>query len=123
MSITLSQLIDQVREELLAPRDAKTSESMYPFLFVEEIELEIGVTVSCTVEGGGKVNVQVIEVGSRIDRGNEQIHCVKVKMTPLFTKDEVREQLKQNERTWNKARQTGMQGTAKNLFLTEDNDR
>ena len=35
MSVTLNQLIEQVREELLSPRQANTPEAMYPFLFVE----------------------------------------------------------------------------------------
>ncbi len=102
MGITLSQLIDQVREELLSPRRARTPEAMYPFLFVDEVELEVNVTASSTLEGAGKVNVQVVELGSSVEKANEQVHRVKIKMTPLMTKDEVREKLKADKRLWQK---------------------
>lgn len=115
MSVTLSQLIDQVREELLLPRQASTPEAMYPLLFVEEVELEIGVTISSGVEGSGKVNVQVVELSSGVDKSNEQTHRVKIKLTPLLSKDEIREQLKQSNHTWERTRQTGLQGTAKDF--------
>jgi len=106
MSITLNQLIDQVRHELLAPRRAETPEAMYPFLFVEEIELEVGVTVSTQVEGKGGINIHVIELGSGVSKGNEEMPRVKIKLTPLLSKDEVQEKLKQASRTWEKIEQS-----------------
>jgi hypothetical protein len=113
MSVTLSQLIDQVREDLLTPRRAKTLEAMYPFLFVEEVELEVNVTASSTLEGSGKVNVQVVELGSGVERASRQVHRVKIKMTPLMTKDEVREKLKGNERVWQRIERVVIPATTK----------
>lgn len=113
MSITLSQLIDQVRQELLTPRQANTPEAIYPFLFIEEIELEVGVTVSSTVEGAGKVNIKVVEVGGGVEKTNEQAHRVTIKMTPLLSKEEVRTKLKQNPRVWNRIETVIMQATTK----------
>jgi hypothetical protein len=69
MSITLSQLIDQVREELLTPRQAATPEAIYPFLFVDEVELELAVTVSDKVDGLGKVTIHIAEIGSGVEKG------------------------------------------------------
>ncbi len=105
MSITLNQLIDQVRHELLSPRQAKTPEAMYPFLFVEEIELEVGVTVASEVEGKAGINIQVVELGSGLAKSAEEMHRVKIKLTPLLSKEEVRDKLKQNQRTWAKIEQ------------------
>jgi hypothetical protein len=113
MAITLNQLVDQVREELLAPRQVNTPEAMYPFLFVEEVELEVSVTVSSSIEGTGKVNIKVAEIGGGVDKANEQTHHVKVKMTPLMTKDEIRERLKQNQRVWERIEQTAVPALAK----------
>ena len=93
MAIKLHELIDQVREELLMPRQANTPDAMYPFLFVDEIEIQVGVTVSTKVEGAGKVNIQVIEAGGNSAIETENIHHLKIKLTPLLTKDEVRDRL------------------------------
>ena len=113
MTIALNELIDQVREDLLSPRRASTSEAMYPFLFVEEIELEVSITVSSAVEGRGTVNIQVVELGSGIEKGNEEMHRVKIKMTPLLTKDEVRETLKKDSRLWGKIESVALNATTK----------
>jgi hypothetical protein len=113
MGVTLSQLIDQVREELLSPRQARTPEAMYPFLFVDEVELEINVTASSTLEGAGKVNIQVVELGSGVEKASEQIHRVRIKMTPLMTKEEVREKLRANERVWQRIENVVMPATTK----------
>jgi len=104
LSTTLSQLIDQVRAELLAPRQTATPDSMYPFLFVEEVELEVAITVATAAEGGGKVNVQVVELGSQINRTNEEVHRLKIKLTPLYDKQETRQKLEAD---------LGQQGTAR----------
>ena len=113
MSVTLSQLIDQVREELLAPRQASTPDAMYPFLFVEEVELEVDVTVGSTIGGGGQVRIHVVEVGGAAEKSQEQTHRIKIRMTPLLSKEEVRDELKQSDRTWQKTQQTVVRGTAK----------
>ncbi len=102
MSITLNQLIDQVREELLIPRQATTPEAVYPFLFVDEVELELAVTVSDKVDGSGKVTIHIAEIGSGAEKGHEQAQRMKIKMTPLLSKDEMRERLKQDKRLWGK---------------------
>lgn len=90
MSITLNQLIDQVREDLLSHREAYTKEAMYPFLFLEEIEIEVRVAVSTAVGASGKVNIEVIEFGGEASKTNEESHVIKVKLTPFFGKEEMR---------------------------------
>lgn len=110
MEITLSELIDQVREELLAPRQG--TQATYPFLFVDEVELELGVSVSKKADGSGKVNIAVLEIGGGVGKTDQQTHRIKVKMTPLLTKEEVREKLKQNG-LWEIIEPVAMQATTK----------
>src|SRR5687768_16222995 len=95
MSVSLAEMIDQIREELPSPREARTPEAMYPFLFVEEVEVEVGVQVSSKVDANGKITIQVVEVGSNVGISNQETHLIKVKLTPLFTKEETRKKLEQ----------------------------
>jgi hypothetical protein len=121
MTITLSQLIDQVREELLEPRQAKTEESMYPFLFVDEIELEVGIKVSSGVDGSAKVSIKVVEAGIGANLLGEETHKLKVKLTPLYTKEEIRKQLEEQlgTRIMKHVHETSLKGTAKDLFTSK----
>jgi len=118
MTATLNQLIDQVREELLSPRRASTPEAIYPFLFVEEIELEIEITISSTAAGSGKVSIQVVEMGGDIERTNERTHRIKIKMSPLLTKDEVRAKLRQSGWVWERTELVTVKATTKEGGMT-----
>jgi len=100
MAITLHELVDQVREELLTPPQKNALEAIYPFLFVDEVELEVNVTVSSLAEGSGRLNVYVLEVKAGGEHEREQAHRVRIRMTPLLTKEEVREQLQQDKGLW-----------------------
>lgn len=118
MTVTINQLIDKVREELLESVQANTAEAMYPFLFVEEVEVEIGVKVSSGVEGSGKVSIEVIEVGAGVSVQDEATHRIKVKLTPFYSKEETRKRLEQQlgPRGTEQAKKTSIKGTAKDLF-------
>jgi hypothetical protein len=113
MDVTLSELIEQVREELLTPRQMNAPDARYPFLFVDEIELEIDVTVSKKADGSGKVSIKVVEVGGGIEKSTESTHRIKVKMTPLLTKEEVRGKLGQDAELWAKIEPIAMQAVTK----------
>lgn len=117
MAVTLRELIDQVRAELLAPPEGRNLDALIPFLFVDEIELEVGVTVSTTVEGAGKVTLLVVELGGGGERAHEQAHRVKVKMSPLLTKEEVRAQLREDPRLWARVQHYNLAGTLKDVPL------
>ena len=85
--IGLSELIEKVKSELLSPPD-KNKE--VPFLFVESVELELQVTVKRDGSAGVKVDVLSLggaELGGGLGRDNVQ--KVKVKLSPLFNKDEI----------------------------------
>ncbi len=94
-NIGLSELIEQVKAELLAPPQDKDKAKTAPFLFVESVELELQVTVKKEGKAGVKVDVLSIggaELGS--GSGQDKIQKIKVKLSPLFEKEEIKEYYK-----------------------------
>ena len=94
-NIGLSELIEQVKAELLAPPKDKDKAKTTPFLFVESVELELQVTVKKEGKAGVKVDVLSVggaEVGGGV--GQDKIQKVKVKLSPLFDKEEIKEYYK-----------------------------
>jgi hypothetical protein len=88
-SIGLSELVEKVKAELLSPPN-KNKE--VPFLFVESVELELQVTVKRDGKAGVKIDVLSIggaELGGGL--GQDNVQKVKVKLSPLFDKIEIRE--------------------------------
>jgi hypothetical protein len=87
--IGLSELIDQVKKDLLSPPSA---EAEPPILFVEAVELELKVAARREGNAGVKVDVLAIgggEVGGGLSQ--EKTHTVKVKLSPLFDKAQLLE--------------------------------
>lgn len=113
MTITLRELVTQVREELLAPPDPEATEALYPFLFVEEVELELAVGVKSAVEGSGKVSIRIIELGGGGKHADEETHRIKIKLTPLLTKEELRQLLQEDKALWDKVKHLAFWGTLK----------
>lgn len=120
MAVTLRQLIEQVRLELLSPPEGQGLEALVPFLFVDEVEVEVAVSVESTVEGSGKVNIYVLELGGGGQRASEQAHRVRVKMSPLLSREEVRAQLQQDPRLWARVQHLNLAGAVKDLPLLRD---
>ena len=91
--IGLTDLIEQVKRELLASAPEKADS--FPFLFVDSIELELQVAVSWSGNGGVKIEVLSIgggEIGGEIER--ERIQTVKVTLSSLFDKKQLMEYYK-----------------------------
>lgn len=88
-SIGLSELIKQVKSELAQKVDL---DDPVPILAVDEIELEIQVTVSKKAEGG--VKIYVVELGAGVEKMN--VHTVRLKMLPLLTREQRVDELKKN---------------------------
>ncbi|MEP0873122.1 hypothetical protein NDA01_25495 [Trichocoleus desertorum AS-A10] len=89
-SIGLDELIQQVKQELLSSVPGKSSDA--PILFVESVELELKVTASR--EGNGGVKIDVLSIGGGEVKGTlkrEDVHTVKVKLSPLFDKERLME--------------------------------
>lgn len=89
-SIGLAELVEQVKKELLSSVPGNSSDA--PILFVESVELELKVTASR--EGNGGVKIDVLSIGGGEVKGTlkrENVHTVKVKLSPLFDKERLME--------------------------------
>jgi Trypsin-co-occurring domain 2 len=82
-SIGLNELIYQVKRELLCPSPEDVDP--VPIFAVDEIQLEIAVTVR--KEGQGGINIQVLSVGGAV--ASEDVHVVRVTLKPLRTREEL----------------------------------
>lgn len=82
-SIGLAELIEKVKQELLTVTPGKDKAA--PILFVDSVELELQVTVKREGTGGLKIDVVAfggVETGGTLSR--EDVHTVKVQLSPLF---------------------------------------
>jgi Trypsin-co-occurring domain 2 len=90
-AIGLDLLIAKVKQDLLSVTPGKEKE--LPMLFVDSVELELKVTVK--VEGTTGVKIDVIpwiagaELNGKVSR--DDVHTVKVKLSPLFDKAQLLE--------------------------------
>jgi hypothetical protein len=78
-SIGLEEFIEQVKRELLFSRDDTT-----PLLSVDQVELQLQVTVH--KEGNAGIQIQVVQFGGKLS--NDDVHTVKVTLTPLISKED-----------------------------------
>ena len=79
--IGLADLIHKVKQELLIP---EAPGNAIPFLSVDEVNLELQVTV--TKEGEAGVKIWVINAGGNY--GRENVQKITVKLTSLISKEE-----------------------------------
>jgi Trypsin-co-occurring domain 2 len=89
-TIGLSELISKVKQDLLSVTPGQTKDA--PMLFVESVELELQVTVKQEGKAGIKIDVLTFgggELGGGISR--DDVHKVKVKLSPLFDKAQLLE--------------------------------
>ncbi len=90
-SIGLAELIQQVKQELVASDTASDNgTAAAPLFMVEDIQLEIKVAVSA--KGGGGVNIHVVQLNAGVQR--DDVHTVTVKLQPILTHDERLEALR-----------------------------
>ncbi|NEO70547.1 trypco2 family protein [Moorena sp. SIO3H5] len=95
--IGLSEFIQQVKQDLLSVPPGQEKDA--PLLCVESVELELQVSVKRTAKTGAKGNIKINvlgtggEVGGELggDLGRDEIHKVKVKLSPLFDKERLME--------------------------------
>jgi hypothetical protein len=79
-SIGLSELIKQVKRELLSP---DLEEDDVPLLSVDQVELELQVSVR--KEGKAGIKIYVVEIGGGGNR--DDVQTVKVMLSPLLSKE------------------------------------
>ncbi len=89
--IGLTELIYQVKRELLSPESRRSDP--VPLFAVEEIQLEIAVSVSREGEAG--VNIQVLSLGGHLSQ--EHAQTVRVTLKPLRSLEELSGELRQRD--------------------------
>jgi hypothetical protein len=117
--MTLHELIEQVKKELLTPTRADSADELYPFLFVDEVELEVNVAVSDKLSDSGKLTLYVLEAGMGGEKSQEKGHKVTIKLSPLVTKEEMRARLKLDGRLWEGIEEATRQAGLKDIQLEE----
>ncbi|PSB33918.1 trypco2 family protein [Stenomitos frigidus] len=88
--IGLAELIQQVKQELLATVPGKTKEA--PILLVSSVEVEVQVTVKREGKAGIKIDVVAVgggELGGGLSR--DEVHKVKITLSPLFDRERLLE--------------------------------
>jgi hypothetical protein len=80
--IGLAELIEQIKRELLSTEIH--SEADIPLFSVDDLTLEINVTVR--KEGKGGLKIYVAEIGGGVSR--DDVQKVKVTLTPLLSRQE-----------------------------------
>jgi hypothetical protein len=90
-SIGLTELIYQVKRELLSSESRQNDP--VPLFAVDEIELEVAITVSR--EGQAGINIQVFSLGGGASRADAQ--TVRVKLKPLRTREELTADLQKRD--------------------------
>lgn len=89
-SIGLAELINQVKRELLTPE--KRRDDPVPLFAVDEIQLELTVSVNREIDGG--INIQVLSLGGVTT--NEKAQTARVTLKPLLSKEEIVADLRQS---------------------------
>lgn len=91
--IGLPDLIYQIKNELLARHPVEEAKGLPALFWIDQIELELAVTV--TRQRGGKIKLSVIPAGAELSgsRAEERAHTVKVRLTPFLSREEMRSML------------------------------
>ncbi len=87
-SIGLSELIEQVKQELLSK---EAVEGDAPIFYVESVELELKVTAKRDAGGGVKIDVLGVGADAKGGLSREDSHTIKVKLSSLYSKAELLE--------------------------------
>jgi len=106
--IGLAELITQVKRDLLQPEN----EELPALLSVDEVTLELQVSVTYEAKGG--VKIYVVELGGGAN--HEDLHNVSVKLTPLLTKEERIKLYKERfPERWKQVETAALQGGIKGI--------
>lgn len=79
-AINLSDVVEQLRTDLLvAKREGEGSELRFA---LDSVEIELRVAVTKDIEGGAKAKFWVIEAGGKGKFGDSKTQTIRLKMTP-----------------------------------------
>jgi hypothetical protein len=94
--IGLADLIFQVKSELLARHPVEDAKGWPALFWIDQIELELSVSV--TREGGGRIKLALIPIEAEVSgsRQEERGNTVKVRIAPLLDRREMYDLLAQD---------------------------
>lgn len=101
--ITLQSLIDKVKQDLFSPYAGtnKEGKQLYPVFFVDQVELEVAINLTYDAEAGLKITIpQVFEGSVTGGRGKEAAHTMKLSLSPIMTREEMRELARKDGMLW-----------------------
>ncbi len=95
--IGLLDLIYQVKNELLARRPVEEAKGLPALFWIDQIDLELSVAV--TRERGGAIKLSVLPVSPEVSgsRAEQRGHKVQVRLSPLLSKQEMRDWLSSDD--------------------------
>ena len=109
--IGLQELMYQVKKELLA----QSADDPVPLFYVEGVELEL--SVAARKEGQAGVRLSVVDIGGR--GGHERAQTVRVRLRPLYSREEMRRFVEQDPVLGPQLRQVATQGMLKGGLFEE----
>jgi hypothetical protein len=123
--IGLSEFIDQVKRDLLTKQSS--TEDPVPLFAITEVEVEVSVVATREVEGGlkGGINLAILGLGTAEASGggkvgHESAQTVRVKLSPLLTKEQLLERMEPAVREKVLAKAAGAIPRGERTLLTDD---
>jgi hypothetical protein len=99
--ITLQALIEKVKSDLFSSyvNSQQSGKLIYPIFFVDQVELEVQVSLQHDTEAGIKITIpQVVEGSLGAFQGKGSYHTLKIKLSPILSREELRGLIDQDDR-------------------------
>jgi hypothetical protein len=112
--VSLSQLIEQLRRDLLSP----SKDRGYPIFKVDQIELELGVNISKSLSGELSISVlQTIAGKGQKTNLEENLHKMKVILKPILSPEDLTSKIENDDRLMK-----GIREQSHRALLKEEDD-
>ena len=99
--ITIQDLVNKVKSDLFSVQSGTGNEvkKIYPLFFVDQVEIEIDFELTDDAEAGIKISIpQIVEGSVSGGQASKQGNKMKIILSPILSKEELRELMKADER-------------------------
>lgn len=99
--ITIQDLVNKVKSDLFSVQSGTGNEvkKIYPLFFVDQVEIEIDFELTDDAEAGIKISIpQIVEGSVSGGQASKQGNKMKIILSPILSKEELRELMKEDER-------------------------
>ena len=99
--ITTQDLVNKVKSDLFSVQSGTGNEvkKIYPLFFVDQVEIEIDFELTDDAEAGIKISIpQIVEGSVSGGQASKQGNKMKIILSPILSKEELRELMKEDER-------------------------